>query len=193
MRSGFNTALIRSVAAGALLFAAAGAQAQTAPAAPATPAAPSAPAGKVPDVGQPEVPPAQLAAARQLVIASGMSRSFEPMVPQLSQQIVPLLTRTRPELKDNLQVVIKQLEPEFAKKGEEMTDIAAKIYARRMSQDELEKAAAFFDSPVGKKYVEVQPAMLDEVVVAMQTWTQSLSSFMMQRVHDEMKAKGQDF
>ena len=192
MRSGFNTALIRSLAAGALLFAAAQAQAQTAPAAPATPAAPSTP-GKVPDVGQPEVPLAQLAAARQLVIASGMSRSFEPMVPQLTQQIVPLLTRTRPELKDNLQVVIKQLEPEFAKKGEEMTDIAAKIYARRMSQDELEKAAAFFDSPVGKKYVEVQPAMLDEVVVAMQTWTQSLSSFMMQRVHDEMKAKGQDF
>lgn len=193
MRSGFNTALIRGLAAGALLFAAAGAQAQTAPAEPATPAAPSTPGGKVPDVGQPEPPAAQVAAARQLVIASGMARSFEPMVPQLTQQIVPLLTRTRPELKDNLQVVIKQLEPEFTKKGEEMTDIAAKIYARRMTQDELEKAAAFFESPVGKKYVEVQPAMLDEVVVAMQTWTQSLSSFMMQRVHDEMKAKGQDF
>lgn len=190
MRSGLNTALVRGLAAGALLFAAAGAQAQTAPA--ASPA-PAAPAGKVPDVGQPEPPAAQIAAARQLVIASGMSRSFEPMVPQLTQQIVPLLTRTRPELKDNLQATIKQLEPEFQKKGEEMTDIAAKIYARRMSQDELEKAAAFFESPVGKKYVEVQPAMLDEVVVAMQTWTQSLSTYMMQRVHDEMKAKGQDF
>lgn len=189
MQSGFASALLRGLAAGAFLLVAAGAEAQTA----ATPAAPAAPGTKVPDVGQPEPPAAQVAAARQLVAASGMQRSFEPMVPQLMQQVVPLLTRTRPELKDNLQVVLKQLEPEFVKKGDEMTEIAAKIYARRMSQPELEQAAAFFNSPVGKKYVEVQPAMLDEVVVAMQTWTQTLSTYMMQRVHDEMKAKGQDF
>lgn len=188
MVSGFNATLTRGIAAVAFLFVAAGAQAQTA--APATPAAPSA---KVPDVGQPEPPAAQVAAARQLVIASGMERSFKPMVPQLMGQIVPLLTRTRPELKANLQAVLTKLEPDFVKKGDEMTDIAAKIYARRMSQAELEQAAAFFESPVGKKYVEVQPAMLDEVVVAMQTWTQSLSTYMMQRVHEEMKAKGQDF
>ncbi|MDX7950737.1 DUF2059 domain-containing protein [Lichenihabitans sp. Uapishka_5] len=188
MQSVFAT-LGRGVAV-ALLLGAASAQAQTAPAAAPPPAAQ---APTVPDVGQPEPPAAAVAAGRALVVASGMSRSFTPMVPQLSGQIVPLLTRTRPELKDNLQIVLKQLEPDFTKKGDEMTEIAAKIYARHMSQDELEQAAAFFKSPVGMKYVEVQPAMLDEVVVAMQTWTQSLSSYMMQRVHDEMKAKGQDF
>jgi uncharacterized protein len=178
-------ALGRGVAAGILLMASA-AQAQTPPAAPA-------PAPAVPDVGQPDPPPAQLAAARQLVIASGMSRSFEPMVPQLVSQIVPLLTRTRPELKTNLQDAVEKLRPEFLKKSDDMVDIAAKIYARRLTQPELEQAAAFFNSDVGKKYVDMQPAMLDEVVVAMQTWTQSLSTYMMRRVHDEMKAKGQDF
>ena len=191
MQSAFAKAFGRGAVACLLLAAAAGAQAQTAPAAQPAPAA--TPAAKVPDVGQPEPPAAQVAAARQLVIASGMERSFEPMVPQLTQQIVPLLTRTRPELKDNLQAVLVKLQPEFAKKGQEMTDIAAKIYARHMTQPELEQAVAFFNSPTGKKYVEVQPAMLDEVVVAMQSWTQSLSTYMMQRVHDEMKAKGQDF
>jgi uncharacterized protein len=178
------TPLGRALAAGFLLTAWS-AQAQTPPAAPAAPA--------VPDVGQPEPPAAQVAAARDLVIASGMSRSFEPMVPQLMGQIVPLLTRTRPELKTNLQDVVTKLQPEFLKKSDEMIDIAAKIYARRMTQPELEQAAAFFKSDVGKKYVTIQPALLDEVVLAMQTWTQSLSTFMMKRVHDEMKAKGQDF
>ncbi len=190
MQSGFAKTLGRGIAAGSLMLFTSFAQAQTTPAAPAAPAAKPAP---VPEVGQPEPPAAQIAAARQLVISSGMQRSFEPMVPQLMRQIVPLLTRTRPELKDNLQAVVQKLQPEFVKKGDEMTDIAAKIYARRMTQAELEQAAAFFDSPVGKKYVDVQPAMLDEVVVAMQTWTQTLSSYMMQRVHEEMRAKGQDF
>jgi uncharacterized protein len=175
-------ALGRGLAAG-ILLAAWSVQAQTPPA--------QAPA--VPAVGQPEPPAAEVEAARKLVIASGMSRSFEPMVPQLMNQIVPLLTRTRPELKNNLQEVVDKLKPEFLKKGDEMIDIASKIYARRMTQPELEQAAAFFDSDVGKKYVSVQPALLDEVVVAMQTWTQSLSTYMMRRVHEEMKAKGQDF
>ncbi|MCW6510737.1 DUF2059 domain-containing protein [Lichenifustis flavocetrariae] len=175
----------RCLAAATIVLTLTAAQAQTQP----TPA----PAPTVPNASQPEPSAAQLAAARSLVLASGMSRSFEPMVPQLADQIVPMLTRTRPELKANLTAVVAKLQPEFLKKGDEMIDMAARIYARHMSETELEQAAAFFNSPVGKKYVEVQPAMLDEVVVAMQTWTQTLSTYMMTRVHDEMKAKGQDF
>ena len=104
-----------------------------------------------------------------------------------------MLTRTRPELKANLTEVLQTLRPEFVKKGEGMVDVAAKIYARKMTEEELKQAADFFNSPVGKKYVLVQPEMLDELVIAMQSWTQELSTFMMDRVHEEMKKKGQDF
>lgn len=154
----------------------------------ATPPA-TAPA-PVPDLPQPQLPASALAAAHDVVVSSGMSRSFAPMVPDLMHQIVPLLTRTRPELTKDLSDVLKNLEPEFTKDGERMTDIAAQIYARRMSEDELKQTAAFFNSPIGKKYVDVQPAMLDELVVAMQSWTQELSNIMMTRVRQEMVKKG---
>ena len=150
----------------------------------------SIPTAPVPDLPQPEPPAATLAAARDVVIASGMARSFEPMVPDLMHQIVPLLTRTRPELVKDLTDVLTQLQPEFVKDGERMSDIAAHIYARRMSEDELKQTAAFFNTPAGKKYVDIQPAMLDELVVAMQSWTQELSTIMMHRVKEEMAKKG---
>jgi hypothetical protein len=155
-------------------------------------AAPNAaqPTAAVPDVAQPEPPASTLAAAREVVISSGMSRSFAPMVPQLSEQIVPMLTRTRPELTTDLTAVVTQLGPEFVKDGDEMIDIAAHIYARRMSEADLKETAAFFNSPAGKKYVEVQPPLLDELVVAMQSWTNKLSSIMMTRVRQEMIKKG---
>lgn len=178
---------LATVLVACLVLAGAPVRAQSAKPAPAP--APAA----VPAVGQPEPSPAQIEAGRQLVMASGMGRSFAPMVPQLSNQIVPMLTRTRPELKQNLTEVMKQLEPEFNAKGDEMITVAAKIYARSMSEQELKDAAAFFNSPVGQKYVNVQPGLLDQLVVAMQSWTQQLSTFMMQRVHEEMKKKGQDF
>jgi hypothetical protein len=119
-----------------------------------------------------------------------MERSFAPMVPQLMGQIVPMVTRTRPELGPDLTAVLDQLKPEFVKDGDQMTDLAAHIYAQQMSEQELKDTAAFFNSPVGKKYVEVQPAMLDQLVVAMQSWTQKLSSVMMTRIREEMVKKG---
>lgn len=178
----------------ALIAAGGPVRAQQAPAAPAdsTTATPAAPLPSLPQP-QPDVPPAQLAAARDVVISSGMARSFEPMVPQLEEQIPLVVTRTRPELAKDLTGVLAGLQPEFAKKTDEMIDIAAKIYARGMSEDELKTTAAFFNSPAGKKYVDAQPIMLDQLVVAMQAWTQETSSYMMKRVQAEMEKKGDKF
>ena len=198
-RRGIMAGVVLALACqGAALAQQAPAPAETAPAAQApaapVPAAPAAPTtAPVPELPAPEPPASQLAAARELVISSGMSRSFEPMVPELAQQIAPMLTRTRPDLTADLAEVLKQLQPEFEQKGQEMIDVAAHIYARRMSEDELKQAADFFNSPVGKKYVTVQPGMLDELVVAMQSWTQQLSTFMMTRVRQEMTKKGHQF
>ncbi|RYB07155.1 DUF2059 domain-containing protein [Lichenibacterium ramalinae] len=172
------------------------ASAQTPPAAgaPTAPsAAPATPAAPVPSLPQPDVPPEKLAIARQVVLGSGMGRSFEPMVPQLEEQIPAVVTRTRPELTKDLAGVLAQLQPEFQKKTGEMIDIAARIYARRMSDDDLKATAAFFDSPAGKKYVAAQPLMLDELVLAMQAWTQETSTYMMKRVQQEMEKKGDKF
>ncbi len=168
--------------------------AQQAPAAPSdsTNAAPAAPLPTLVQP-QPDIPPGQLAAARDVVISSGMARSFTPMVPQLEEQIPLVVMRTRPEFAKDLTGVLAGLEPEFAKKTDEMIDIAAKIYARGMSEDELKATAAFFNSPAGKKYVDAQPLMLDQLVVSMQAWTQETSSYMMKRVQVEMEKRGDKF
>ncbi len=143
-----------AVASLVLTLAAVPSLAQTAPA-PATgapAAAPAAPAtlpAPVPALPQPEVPPEKLAMARQVVLASGMGRSFEPMVPQLEEQIPAVITRTRPELSKDVGAVLTQLHPEFSKKTDEMIDIAARIYARRLSDEDLKATVAFFDSPAG--------------------------------------------
>ena len=158
----------------------------------AAPAAPALPA-PVPALPQPEVSPEKLAAARQVVTASGMARSFEPMVPQLEEQIPLVITRSRPELSKSLTAVLEQLQPEFNQKSNDMLDIAARIYARHMSLDDLKATAAFFESAAGKAYVNSQPLMLDELVVAMQSWTQEVSTYMMKRVQQEMEKRGDKF
>jgi hypothetical protein len=152
---------------------------------PNTPVSPQSPAPAA-------ASPSHLAAARALVIGCGMSRSFSIIIPQFLDQIGSSLTQTRPELRGDLSAVLTQLKPEFDKQVDEMIDIAAQIYVKQMSEQDLKAAVAFFESPAGKKYVETQPAFLTEVVTAMQGWQGKISTDMMSRVREEMKKKGHE-
>lgn len=129
-------------------------------------------------------------AARALVVASGMSRSFSVVIPQFMDQIGASLTQTRPELSRDLHAVMAQLQPEFEKQADEMVDIAAQIYVKQLSEADLKAAVAFFQSPAGKQYVATQPAYLSELVTALQGWQGKISTDMMTRIREEMKKKG---
>ena len=154
-------------------------------AAPNTPPAQTGPGSTAPS-------PSHLAAARALVIACGMSRSFSIVIPQFMDQIAQSLTQTRPEIRQDLNAVLTQLKPEFDRQADEMVDIAAQIYVKQLSEQDLKAADAFFESPAGKKYVETQPAFLTELVTAMQGWQGKISTDMMARVREEMKKKGHE-
>lgn len=154
-------------------------------------AAPNAPPGQTgPALAAPS--PSHLAAARTLVVACGISRSFSIIIPQFMDQIGSSLPQTRPELRHDLNAVLTGLKPEFDKQVDEMIDVAAQIYVKQMSEQDLKSAVAFFESPAGKKYVETQPAVLTEVVTAMQGWQGKISTDMMTRVRAEMKKKGHE-
>ncbi len=139
-----------------------------------------------------EVAPGHLAAARELVTLTGISRSFDAMVPQMMDQLERTLKTTRPEIAKDLAATMKSLEPEFGKGADEMLTTSARIVAKYMNEAELKDSLTFFKSPAGKKYVDMQPQMLDQLVVAMQGWSEKLSASMMTRVREEMKKKGHD-
>ena len=53
--------------------------------------------------------------ARDVVLYSGIARSFQVIVPQYLDQIGTSLTQTRPDLIRDLNVVMEQVRPEFDK------------------------------------------------------------------------------
>jgi len=153
---------------------------QTAAPAPAAPAAPP-------------VSPAALAAARDVVIGSGLSRSFETYVPQYMDQLKRSILTTRPEIGKELTEVMEALKTEFESQKEEMISITARIYAQRMAEADLRESAAFFRTPAGQRYVQAQPLVLDDLFSQMQVWTQRLSEMMVGRVRTELKKKNVEF
>ena len=133
---------------------------------------------------------AQMALGRQIVQLSGMSRSFSPIVPRLMNQMWARLAPTRPEIASDLKIVLESLEDEFNKQDKDIIETSAKIFANRMSEQELKDVAAFFGTISGKKYVDAQPVILDEILVEIDKWSKTISAGMMDRVRAEMKKKG---
>ena len=150
------------------------------------------PTRPAPPAQQPQAPqpsPSHLAAARDVVMLSGMTRTFDVIPPEMNEQIKKNAV-TRPELSKDLDQVFESMKPEMELQKQQMVNAAARVYASRISEADLKEIAAFFKSPIGKKYVETQPQILDSMVVEIENWTKQLAEYVMVRVRAEMGKRG---
>lgn len=184
--------MVRLMTACLALVAGAGvALAQQAPAQrPAAPApAPAAPVAPAP----PALTAAHLAIAKDVVLSSGLSRSFEGVIPQFSEQLRQSFASTRPEIMKDLAQTLQDLRPEFEAQREDLLNAAARVFASRVSEADLKEIATFFKSPAGMRYVAAQPMVMDDLFGEMQAWSRRVSEFMMTRTRAELKKKNIDF
>ena len=170
--------------------------AQQAPAAPAPPApAPSAPTAS--GVGNSSTgtlifAPSHLQAARDVIIGSGIVRSFDGFIPQFVDQARTTMGSTRPELIKDLDEIAKTLPPRLNDLRSEIIEIGARVYANRLTEPELKEVAAFFKTPAGAKYVSSQPQILEELFGEMQGWTQRLGVRVVELFREELQKRGRD-
>jgi len=150
--------------------------------------APAAPAR--PPMVLPVITPSHMAAARGVVMSSGLSRSFTTIVPELMGQLFANITQTRPELTNDLKAVLTQLQPEFQKDTEQLIDAAAQAVAGQVDEPTLVQINAFFITPAGKRYVDAQPGMLSHMMDSIHLVTDQMSQQMLSRVRDELKKRG---
>ncbi len=152
------------------------------------PAAPAAPAA----AADANLTPSHLAAARQLIEVSGASRSFDSVLPSITEQVRQTFSRQRPELLKDLQESMDAIMPQVQAQREDILATAARVYASKMTEAELKESVAFFSSPTGQKYVTSQPVIFDELFTEMQNWMAKVSDFTVDQLRVEMKKRGHD-
>jgi hypothetical protein len=128
-------------------------------------------------------------AARVVISESGIARSFDALVPEIKSAMRQQLL-TQPALSRDLDEVFEALEPEMELQRRAMVNIAARIMAENLAEEELKAIGEFFTSPVGKRYVETQPVVLDDMMLAMRSWQQDMAEYIQVRVRAEMQQRG---
>ena len=140
-----------------------------------------------------EPSPAAVSYASQIVADTGIKPSLDHIVAGMLGELEHNITATRPELRDALHATLLAIEPEFLKTEQGVMAAAARFLAKRMTEQELKETAAFFASATGKKYLEAQPAAMNDLAETARAWREQLSTDILARAREEMKKKGYSF
>lgn len=131
-----------------------------------------------------------LKAAREVVISSGLSGSFDSIYVEFVAGIRQSLGATRPELKKDMEEVLASLKGEAEARRDEIVDTSARVFASKMTEADLKEVAAFFNSPVGQRYNAYRPQVIDEIFALLQPWSTATSNRLYDLFAAEMRKRG---
>lgn len=134
--------------------------------------------------------PEHLKAAREVVISSGLSQSFDSIYAEFTAGVRQSFGATRPELKKDMEEVLTALKAEADLRRDEIVDGSARIFASKMTEADLKDVAAFFNSPVGQRYNSYRPQVIDEIFALLQPWSTATSNRLFDLFQSEMRKRG---
>jgi hypothetical protein len=136
--------------------------------------------------------PSAIAAAKEVVTAKGAAALYSPLVSGVIERTKLILLQTNPMLGKDLNEVAAKLHADYAPRSAEILNEVAKVYASRFTEQELKDTLAFYKSPLGRKLITEEPAILDQSMKTAQTWADNLAQEVIGKMRAEMKKRGHD-
>ena len=115
-----------------------------------------------------QVEPEKAEAIRQLLLLTGAS---ELMVASIETSM-PVQRAANPEIPD---VFWEEFVARLRADVDRFIELLVPLYDRHLTLDEIRQLIAFYESPLGKRLVEVQPILAQESMLAGQEWGGRLS------------------
>ena len=151
-------------------------------------------AALAPASAQDEVDPDALAAAVELVEAANMDAMFDTVLPLFGKQIVDLVLKVKPELKGKVEPLVDEFLTTALSDGRaEFMQEMAKLYARRLTVEELNDVTAFYRTPTGKRLVAILPDLQVEASEIGQQWGGKIAQQTFEKLRAKLKEQGHEF
>jgi hypothetical protein len=163
-----------AAAFGLALTVGAHAQAQKAPASPPPPSA------------------SAVAAATELLNIKKASQIYQGIVPSVIQRTKDAILQNNLNYQKDLNEIALKLATDLAGKREEVGKAMAEIYATNFTEQELKELIAFYKTPLGQKFLDVEPKTIAGSVAFMNDWAAAFSNEVAAKFRAEMRARGKE-
>jgi hypothetical protein len=132
----------------------------------------------------------RVAAAKELMQIAGVAKQFDEVIPYMMRQLAQSFTAIAPDKATEIGEVLGQLTTKFVDRKGELIDEIAALYAERLTSEELAGLIAFYKSPIGMKFVAVQPEIMRQSIVAGQRWSARLGREIEEEARQALKKRG---
>jgi hypothetical protein len=139
-----------------------------------------------------ELAPEHLALARKYVDLTDKSAIYEVTIVQAGINTMKQFVQQNPEISKQLDTAITATIDEYRGRKDELMDQFARVYASRLTMDELQKIVDFYSSPAGKKLAEVNFDANQDLARVLQVFQNNLSIEFVAKVRARLKAEGID-
>src|SRR5262245_38389533 len=136
--------------------------------------------------------PNTVALAKEIIITKGGDKIYSPLISQTIDQARTVFLQANPMLGGALNEVAARLRTEFTPRIAELVNEGARVYAGKFSEQELKDILAFYKSPLGRKVIEQEPAILEQTVVNLENWANRFSNEVIAKFRTEMRKKGHE-
>jgi hypothetical protein len=117
---------------------------------------------------------------KKMFKVSGSEETYKSAIKQI-------FTMYKQQYTDVSAEVWSEFEKEFyAASIDELTEMLAPVYQKHLTQQDLEKLIAFYETPIGKKYAESTPKLMEESMQIGQQWGMKIA----QKFQQKMEEKG---
>ena len=133
-----------------------------------------------------------IALAKEIIIVKGGNAIYDPVVPQVVEQARGLFLQSNPTLGKDINEVAAKLQAELTPRTAELLNDGARLYASKFTEQELKDVLAFYKSPVGRKVITQEPAILDQSGSNVEEWANKLADEVIAKFRAEMRRRGKE-
>ena len=133
---------------------------------------------------------AAMATAKEIIASTGSSTVFNPLIAGVVEQAKLLFLQQNPGLGKDLNEIANKMRTDLQPRFAELSDEMARLYATHFTEPELKAILVFYQSPVGKKLLAQQPAVVDASMKYAQDWANKLSDEVIGKMREELKKRG---
>jgi len=124
--------------------------------------------------------PAYKAKLKRMFEVSGSEKSYKVAI----EQMFTMFKQQKTAVPDS---VWQQFEGEFLKTSlDDLVEMLEPVYVKSLTQDDLQQLIAFYQTPIGMKYANQTPIIMQESMQVGQQWGRKIAT----EFQDKLKAKG---
>jgi len=123
-------------------------------------------------------------------LAEQAAQQFDVVVPLITQQLESAFVNLKPDHAAEIKDVFRVIPEKFSQKKQELLDQIAALYAEKLTADEINEIIKFYKTPVGTRFVQLQPELVQQSMVLGQAWGRKIGQEIDQEVRKQLKDRG---